>query len=276
MNILITNDDGIHAPGLWTLVEAMQRVGRVTVVAPDREQSGVGASISLAKAIHMHKLTFSMEGVDTYAVEGTPGDAVILGLAQVMKDQPVDLVVSGVNHGHNTGTELFLSGTVGAALHARLRGITAIAVSAAYQTPYRGGGLFQIGADVASALAGMVTAQTAPQDALYNVNVPFCHANELKGIYLAKNSYGSYSDKVREEDDGRGRSIYHLIFGRDKIDRHRGTESWALEHNYIAVTLLDERLAQLPNKSLPQDFAARLTEASLGERDSAFVRTTSP
>lgn len=276
MNILITNDDGIHAPGLWFLVEALQKLGRVTVVAPDREQSGVGASISLAKAIRMHRLTFSMADVETYTVEGTPGDAVILGLAHILKGASVDLVVSGVNQGHNTGTELLLSGTVGAALHALRRGIPAIAVSAGYQVPYTGGALFETGAKVAVALGRLMQEQAIPTHVLYNVNLPFCHPTELQGVLLAKNSQGLYSDEVREEDDGRGRKLYHLIFHRSKLDQAEGTELWALEHQYIAITLLDQQLAPQPPTELPEDFCERISAQAIEKKTTTLASKGTP
>ncbi|MSQ15550.1 MAG: hypothetical protein EXR50_06775, partial [Dehalococcoidia bacterium] len=223
-----------------------------------------------------HRLTFSMEGVETYSVEGTPGDAVILGLSHIMKDTPVDLVVSGVNHGHNIGTELLLSGTVGAALHARMRGLPAIAVSAAYQTPYRGGGLFEIGAKTAVAVGRMIFEQSIPSGILYNVNVPFTPPAKLKGVYLAKSSYGNYADDVREEDDGRGRLLYHLIFQRTEMDTRRGTEAWALARNYIAITLLNRLLSPLPNKLVPPDFAKRIAEEVIERKTARFIPTNTP
>ena len=264
MNILVTNDDGINAPGLWALAEAMLEIGNVTIVAPDREQSGVGASISLAKAIRLHRLPYSMEGIETYTVEGTPGDAVILALAHVMKETPADLVVAGVNHGYNTGTEVLLSGTVGAAWHARVRGLPAIAVSAGYRTPYTGGSLFGVGARTAAALAHQMLHGVIPKDILYNVNIPFCQLSEIKGLHLARTSTGNYADEVKEEDDGRGRTHYYLVFKRQNVDRRRGSELWALEHQYIALTLLDNRLSPLPSKLVPSDFSGRVFAEAVG------------
>ena len=256
MNILVTNDDGINAPGLWLLAEAMREVGKVTVVAPDREQSGVGTSISLAKAIRMHRQPYTMEGIDAYTVEGTPGDAVIIAVGHILKGQQVDLVVSGVNHGHNTGTEVFLSGTVGAAWHGRLRGIPAIAVSAGYRTPYLGGALYAVGARMAAVLGRQIRRGYVPSDALYNINVPYCPVEQLKGVLLPRTSRGLYADEVREEDDGRGRMTYFLVFKRQNVDRRRGTEAWALDHHYICVTVLDNELAPQPRRLLPKDFCA--------------------
>ncbi len=257
MNILVTNDDGVNAPGLWHLAEAMRDLGQVTVVAPDREQSGVGTSISLAKAVRMHKLPYSMEGIETYTVEGTPGDAVIMGAAHLLKGQTIDLVVSGVNHGHNTGAETFLSGTVGAAWHGRQRNIPAIAVSAGYKTPYTGNSLFAVGAGMAAVLAQQIRRGAIPNDVLYNVNVPFCKPEEVRGLLLTRSSYGTYADEVREENDGRGRDFYYVVFKRAAVDKRKGTEAWALEHHYLSLTLLDKQLSPLRATLLPKDFAER-------------------
>jgi 5'-nucleotidase len=252
----------------------MHTVGNVTIVAPDREQSGVGASISLAKALRMHRLPYSKDGIATYAVEGTPGDAVIMALAHVMKETPVDLVVSGINLGYNTGTEVFLSGTVGGAWHGRLRGLPAIAVSAGYRTPYLGDALFGVGGRVAALLAHHMLHERIPKNLLYNVNIPYCKPSELKGVYLARASTGEYADEVTEEHDGRGRIHYRLVFRRKNVDRRRGTELWALEHRYIALTLLDNRLLPLSRKLLPPDFCPRLF-AQLVEREWPAPATTS-
>ena len=115
MRILVTNDDGINADGLWTLVAQLKEVGDVTVVAPDREQSGVGTSISFHNPIRLTRIHEKIRGIDTYSVEGTPADSVIMAVKVVMKDG-IDLVVSGINQGPNCGYDVFLSGTVGAAL----------------------------------------------------------------------------------------------------------------------------------------------------------------
>ena len=254
MNILLTNDDGIHAPGLWVMAEGLRTIGTVTVVAPDREQSGVGTSISLGKALRMHRLPYSMEEIPTYTVEGTPGDAVILGLAHAMRDDTADLVVSGVNAGHNTGPECFLSGTVGAAWHARMRGVPAMAVSAFSLD----GPNFAIGARVAVILADLIYRGVVPSDILYNVNTPKCAVNEVKGVQLTRPAVRTFADEVREERDGLGKALYHLIYKRENQKLGRGTDFWAVRRNFIAVTLLDHRLSPLPPRAVPADFAQLL------------------
>ncbi len=253
MNILVSNDDGINVPGLWLLVEALRPLGDVTVVAPDREQSGVGTAITLAKALRLHPIPFASETVPTYSVEGTPGDAVIIALGHVLKDRPVDLVVSGVNRGANTSAEVFLSGTVGAAWHGLIRGATSIAVSAAYVNTRTDEPNYQLGAQVAAEIAASVAAGTLPKGRLYNLNVPLCPTAEVKGLLHARPSYSTYADDVKEEDDGRGRKHYYLQYRRTDIQVGRGTETWALRNRYLALTVLDRQFRPQPRRIVPPD-----------------------
>ena len=115
MKILVTNDDGISSPGLWALAESLKEIGEVVVVAPDRQQSGVGSSVTLHHAVRMAPTMFNREGIKSYAVEGTPGDSVILATEKLVEGK-IDLLVSGINTGSNLGNDVFVSGTVGAAL----------------------------------------------------------------------------------------------------------------------------------------------------------------
>jgi len=130
LRVLITNDDGIAAPGLWALAEEFNRTAEVVVVAPDREQSGVGTSVSLHSPLRVRSVRPVVPGIETYAVEGTPADSVIIALRMLLKDK-LDLVVSGINEGSNLGTDVLISGTVGAAFQAYFYGLPAIAVSVA-------------------------------------------------------------------------------------------------------------------------------------------------
>ncbi len=250
MNILVTNDDGVNAPGLWALAEALREIGNVTVVAPDREQSGVGTSISLSKALRMHRLPYTMEGITTYTVEGTPGDSVILGLAYAMKETPADIVISGINQGHNTGPEVFLSGTVGGAWHGLMRGLPAVAVSAFGLE----GTNYAIGARLAVVLAELVHEGYAPKSILYNVNTPRCALEELRGVYIARPALRTFADEVREERDGLGKALFHLVYKRENQRLGRGTDFWALRNNLISVTLLDNRLSPLKRRAVPAGF----------------------
>src|SRR4051794_22154140 len=156
--ILITNDDGIHSPGLEALAAALSNVGQVTVVAPDRERSAASHGITLSEPVTYHQI-----GERRFAVQGTPADCVIIALMQVMP-RPPSLVVSGVNRGLNLGHDILFSGTVAAATEAVLQGIPAIAVSAHFN--------YKSAAEVAAQLAARVLTEGLPPDVLLNVNHP--------------------------------------------------------------------------------------------------------
>ena len=252
MNILVSNDDGINVPGLWHLVEALRPLGTVTVVAPDREQSGVGSAISLAKAIRMHHIPFRPELVDTYSVEGTPGDAVIIGINHVLKGQTVDLVVSGVNRGANSSAEVLLSGTVGAAWHGLIRGLPAIAVSAAVRADNPLEPNYEAAARMAAEIGRLIGVGELPRNTLYNLNAPLCPVAELRGLHHARPSYGGHADNVREEDDGRGKQHYYLVYRRVPERNRRSTEDWALSRRMFSLTMLDTNLNARPRRLLPQ------------------------
>ena len=122
MRVLVTNDDGIFAPGLWILVKELKSIARVVVVAPDREQSAIGTAVTLRQPLRVQRVSPLVPGVETYSVEGTPGDSVILALGKLIKSR-VDLVISGINQGPNLGDDVLISGTVAAALQGYLRGL---------------------------------------------------------------------------------------------------------------------------------------------------------
>jgi len=128
LNILVTNDDGIYADGLWVVVKELQKIGKVTVIAPDRDQSGAGTSVTLRLPLRLHKIDPKVKNVDAYRLEGSPADCVIMALRVAVKDK-IDLVVSGINEGSNLGNDVFISGTVGAAIQGYAYGISSMAVS---------------------------------------------------------------------------------------------------------------------------------------------------
>lgn len=253
MKILVTNDDGIQAPGLWTLVEALRPVGEVTVIAPDREQSGVGSSLTLGAPLHITPLQFAPDSVAAYDVAGTPGDCVILGLGSVMPEG-ADLVVAGINRGHNTTNEILISGTVGAALHAALRGVPAIAVSLFLLDSAQ----YHIGAAAAAYLARHLQAWALPSGIILNVNIPHQEMQDIEGVMVTRLGQRRFTDTVEERDDPRGRKSRWLIRKRENIDVGEGTDLWALRQKYISVTPLDFTLSCLPASTLPDDLCGDL------------------
>ena len=153
LRILVTNDDGISAPGLWRLAETLSELGQVVVVAPDRDQSGIGTARTLREVVRVDEVASRIEGVPAYAVQGTPADGVILA-TEALSTEPFDLVVSGINAGANLGLDVFVSGTVGAALQGYFRGMPSIAVSVASLTDV----LYDVAADVTLWLAEAMAA----------------------------------------------------------------------------------------------------------------------
>jgi 5'-nucleotidase len=196
-HILVTNDDGIHAPGLKALEKALLQLGEVTVVAPDREMSATSQSISLHTPLRIHA-----HDDRHFAVAGTPADAVIIALHHLMKEKP-DLVVSGINPGGNLGENVVYSGTVAAAMEATLHGVPAIAISLASRKrrDFSAAGAF------AAQLAAKVLEEGLPRGIMLNVNVP---RDEVRGVRVTRQSQKISQNVVIEQKDPRGRPYYWL------------------------------------------------------------------
>ena len=197
MRVLLSNDDGVHAPGIKALAAAFDG-DEVWIVAPDREQSASSHAISLHRPLRMHELA-----PRTYAVDGTPTDAVYMGLNLVLQAARPDVVVSGINHGPNLGNDVLYSGTVAAAMEAALLGVNAIAVSLAGPPPHE----FADAARFAAALARRVVANPPPAPLLLNVNVPPGPVKGYRFVRLGRRTYGS---EVVEKIDPRGRKYYWI------------------------------------------------------------------
>ncbi|MBI1940865.1 MAG: 5'/3'-nucleotidase SurE [Acidobacteria bacterium] len=195
--ILITNDDGIHAPGLKALEKGLMPLGEVTVVAPDREMSATSQSISLHTPLRIHAIDERH-----YAVAGTPADTVIIALHHLLKEKP-DLVVSGINPGGNLGENVIYSGTVAAAMEATLHGVPAIAISLASRKRKD----FSAAAAFAVQLAAKVLEKGLPRGIMLNVNVP---RDEVRGMRITRQSQKISQNVVIEQEDPRGRPYYWL------------------------------------------------------------------
>lgn len=253
MNILVTNDDGVNANGLWMLVEQLRQVGKVTVVAPDREQSGVGTSISFHHPIRITRIHEKIHGIETYTVEGTPADSVIMAIKVVMKEC-IDLIVSGINQGPNCGYDVFLSGTVGAALQGFFYSIPSIAVSMnAFETPK-----FETGAEVAREIAAWIAARGIKGKMLLNVNVPDLPLSEIQGIDITRLGEKIYSAGIGTGNDGRHDYYWILHRGTDMADAS-GTDLWALKHRRVSITPL-----RFNRKEYNTDFVKELASAVTG------------
>lgn len=227
MLILLTNDDGIHSPGLQALADEMQAIGRVVVVAPDRERSAIGHALTLHSPLRAEEVS-----EQRWAVSGTPTDAVNLGIHGLLKETP-DLVVSGINKGSNMGDDLTYSGTVAAAMEATLMGVPAIAVSLAGSSfKYDD---FQHAAIIARNLAKTILVHGLPADTFINVNVP---DQKPEGIRITRQGKRVYEDAIVQNCDPRGRNYYWIGAGELGFQNLDGSDFHAVHNNYVSVTPL--------------------------------------
>ena len=248
MRILVTNDDGIHSPGLWDLAAALKDVGHVCVVAPDRDFSGVGTAMTLLSVLRVQQIDSPVPGVEALAVQGTPSDCVILATESLF-DEPFDLLVSGINPGANMGLDVLSSGTVGGALQGMYRGMPSMAISAAYsiETQVR----YEAASLAARALA-IEWRDTPPQGApLLNVNLPDVDAGGIRGVEVTRLGPRAYLENVEKVQEGR-RTHYWIKHNRPAIkEPEEGTDVWAVRNHRASVTSVDLGLAEgLPPSSL--------------------------
>ena len=236
MQILLTNDDGIHAPGLAVLETiASELSDDVFVVAPESDQSGVAHSLSLSDPLRLREIS-----PRHYAVKGTPTDCVIMGVRMIMADCKPDLVLSGVNRGQNVAEDVTYSGTIAGAMEGAMLGIPSIALSQAYAGVH---GRTWIEWDSAEAHAAplirkILAAGIAP-GGLINVNFPPCAADEVRGVAFSRQGRRNAElMRVEQRRDGRGFPYYWLMFQRSEIQLEDGTDLAALAEHKISVTPL--------------------------------------
>lgn len=262
MNILVTNDDGILAPGLWSLVSELQKTGHITVAAPDREQSAQGTAVTLRHPLRVQKVKPLLSGVDTYAIEGTPSDSVILAMSKLIPGR-IDLVVSGVNSGPNLGDDVLISGTVGAALQGYLRGATAIAVSVdSFDSLY-----LDNAARLAALITGKIADNTLPGHLFLNVNLPDLPLINTGRIRITRLASRSHIETVKEGHDGK-KAYYWLI--RQKIERDavKDTDIHAIEQGDISITPLHSELLNKPLPDISDNICAELIASLKGYPES--------
>jgi len=225
MRILVTNDDGIFSEGLRELAEAVAALGDVIVVAPDREQSASGHSLTLTRPLRMNRLREHW-----YAVDGTPTDCVNLAVQGLLKEDPPDLVVSGINFGTNLGNDVTYSGTVSAAFEANLHKLPAVAFSQEIAEGFS----FARSATFARRVLEVLLEGGLPGDLLFNVNFP---AGPIQGVRFTRLGKRYYRQTVTEKKDPRGRK-YYWISGAPEWETEDGTDHEAVSQGYVSVTPL--------------------------------------
>ena len=232
VHILLTNDDGIYAPGLRALRRQLVKFGAVTVVAPLAEQSGVGHSITLLSPVVVEEVFEDGQRLG-WLVEGSPADCVKLACLELLDRQP-DLVVSGLNHGENTGINVLYSGTVAAAVEGAFFGLTSIAVSLEYSEHPN----FDQAAELAGAVIAQILQQNHVPGSLFNVNLPDLAAGDPVGIRVVPQGLARYQEGFERRIDPRGRTYFwskvEYVPGTDEED----TDLTALSNRFVTVTPL--------------------------------------
>ena len=243
MRILLTNDDGIHAPGLKVLEKiAMALSDDCWVVAPETDQSGVSHSLSLNDPLRLREI-----GPKHFAVKGTPTDCVIMAVRHVMKDSPPDLVLSGVNRGQNVAEDVTYSGTIAAAMEGTTLGIRSIALSQAYGPQGRPGLSWTCSEAHGATTVRRVLDQGFPKSVLVNINFPTCEPDEVLGTLATVQGFRNQElMSIDARVDGRGNPYFWLALSRGKIEPHEGTDLWAVANRRISVTPLKLDLTDLP------------------------------
>ena len=235
-HILVTNDDGVLAPGLLALTREMQKLGKVSVLAPDRNWSGGGHVKTLDRALRVKEVRLA-DGTQAFASDGAPSDCVALATLGYFKE-PIDLVVSGINAGANLGHDVTYSGTVTAAMEAVIAGIPGIAVSLETMENHIGDINYGPAARAASKVVRQVIGNGLSHEILLNINVPFLPDEKLRGFILTRQGLRVYHSRLDERTDPRGKPYYWIGGDAPTGVPERGTDVGALAEGFVSVTPL--------------------------------------
>ncbi|MES2836529.1 MAG: 5'/3'-nucleotidase SurE [Bacteroidota bacterium] len=228
--ILVTNDDGITAPGIRNLISVMNELGRVVVVAPDKPQSGMGHAITINATLRVNKIK-SDGPQQEYSCTGTPVDCVKVAINEVLKEKPA-LIVSGINHGSNSSVNVIYSGTMSAAVEGALENIPSIGFSLCN---------FSIEADFSPALkyvksiAEKVLEKGLPARTCLNVNFPSVPAEMIQGVRICRQALGYWEEELDKRTDPSGKEYFWLTGKFKNLDNAEDTDEWALANNYVSV-----------------------------------------
>ena len=229
--ILVTNDDGIAAPGISTLIEVMSDLGDVVVVAPDSPQSGMGHAITINSTLHLEKVVIDDGTQPEYSCSGTPADCVKLAVNEILDRRP-DLCVSGINHGSNSSINVIYSGTMSAALEAGIEGIPAIGFSL---LDYNYNANFEASKSFVKQIAQNVLNNGIPKNVVLNVNIPNLSQSEIKGVKICRQAKANWEEEFDKRKTPQGKDYYWLTGKFVNLDNGEDTDEWALENGYVSV-----------------------------------------
>jgi len=229
--ILVTNDDGINAPGIRTLIYVMNAIGDVVVVAPDSPQSGMGHAITLNATLYSKDVQFNDGPQKEYSCSGTPADCVKLALRELL-DRTPDLCVSGINHGSNSSINVIYSGTMSAAIEAGIEGVPAIGFSL---LDYSWDANFQHCKTFVRTITKKVLEHGLPKGVILNVNIPNMPEKKIKGIKVCRQAKANWIEKFDKRKTPQGRDYYWLTGEFVNLDGGEDTDEWALENGYVSL-----------------------------------------
>jgi len=226
-HIMLTNDDGVHAPGLKILFQQSLDLGKTVIVAPEHDNSAASHSLTMSRPLRVREIAENI-----YTINGTPTDCVTIGIGKILPQKP-DLVISGINPGPNLGDDVSYSGTVSAAIESTMLGIPSIAVSlAAESEPLHYG----TAAAFVARLAKIILEKGLPKDTLLNVNVPNTASEGIEGVAFTRRGRKLYDDAIKETFDPWGRKHYWIGGGTPSFDAGEDTDSAAISVNKISIT----------------------------------------
>ncbi|MEL1252776.1 5'/3'-nucleotidase SurE [Flavobacterium sp. DGU38] len=229
--ILVTNDDGISAPGIRTLIDIMATIGDVIVVAPDKPQSAMGHAITINNTLYLDKISKEDDSVIQYSCSGTPVDCVKLAVHEILKRKP-DLCVSGINHGSNSSINVIYSGTMSAAVEAGIEGIPAIGFSL---LDYNWNADFEPVKSFVKKIVLETLEKKLPEGVILNVNFPKLKEKEIKGIKICRQAKAMWLEKFDKRQTPFGKDYYWLSGEFVNQDKGNDTDEWALENGYVSV-----------------------------------------
>ena len=229
--ILVTNDDGINAPGIRTLISVVKSIGDVIVVAPDSPQSGMGHAITINSTLHSSRITPKNSEIIEYSCSGTPADCVKLAINELMPRKP-DLCVSGINHGSNSSINVIYSGTMSAAIEAGIEGVPAIGFSL---LDYSWNADFSHSKDFIRKITLNALNNGIPKGVVLNVNIPAVKKSDIKGVKICRQAKAYWVEEFDKRKNPLGQEYYWLTGKFVNKDQGEDTDEWALKNNYISI-----------------------------------------
>ena len=229
--ILVTNDDGINAPGIRTLISVVKNIGDVIVVAPDSPQSGMGHAITINSTLHSSRITPKNSEIIEHSCSGTPADCVKLAINELMPRKP-DLCVSGINHGSNSSINVIYSGTMSAAIEAGIEGVPAIGFSL---LDYSWNADFSYSKDFIRKITLNALNNGIPKGVVLNVNIPAVKKSDVKGVKICRQAKAYWVEEFDKRKNPLGQEYYWLTGKFVNKDQGEDTDEWALKNNYISI-----------------------------------------